>query len=274
MAATSESADTSSAPAGKRVAVVTGAAQGLGAEIVGLLRLRGFQVVPTDLTAPQDGAVLDVRDAVACSDLAAAVTDRYGRLDVWVNNAGVLWSGPSWEQPADSQRQVLEVNALGTMHGTTAALSQMRPRGTGSIVNIVSLAGLSPVPGLAAYSASKHAALSYSLSTLAELRAVGERGISISCLCPAGIWTPMLHERTEDRWAAMPFGGRLLMPADVAARAVGLIDRPRPVTAVPRLMGPVSRLSASSPRATILAAPVALRFAAWQQRRNARRLSA
>jgi NAD(P)-dependent dehydrogenase (short-subunit alcohol dehydrogenase family) len=271
----------SSQERGHRVAVVTGGARGLGFEIVRLLSSQGCTVVAADLDAgavrgAHDGddrvraARLDVRDPDACTELAEQVAREHGSLDVWVNNAGILPTGPSWELGPAPQRAVLEVNTLGTVHGTLAALQQMRPRGRGSIVNVVSLAGLSPVPGMAAYSASKHAALAWSLSTLGELRAVGERGISISCLCPAGIWTPMLHDKTEDFWASASFGGRLLQPADVAARAVRLIDRPRPVACMPRIMGPVSRLVAASPRLTTVLTPLVMRAAAAQRRRTAR----
>jgi NAD(P)-dependent dehydrogenase (short-subunit alcohol dehydrogenase family) len=268
---------------GTPVAVVTGAARGLGFEIVRLLSRRGYAVVAADLDAAtvrgaHDGddrvhpIGLDVRDGEAVAALAEATTVEHGRLDVWVNNAGILHTGPSWDLGVASARAVVEVNTLGTVHGTLAALEQMRPRSRGAIVNVVSLAGLSPVPGMAAYSASKHAALAFSLSTLGELRASGESGISISCLCPSGIWTPMLHDKTEDFWASASFGGRLLGPIEVAERAVALIDRPRPVACVPRFMGPVSRLVAAAPRLTTVLTPWVMRAAAAQRRRNSRAL--
>ena len=279
-----------SAP-GSPVAVVTGGARGLGHEIVRLLHARGYAVTAADLDAAATAganarigtdrlhaAALDVADADAVAALAAEVAGRHGRLDVWVNNAGILATGPVWEQPATRQRAVLEVNALGTVHGTLAALEQMRPRGSGAVVNIVSLAGLAPVPGMAAYSASKHAALAFSLSALGELRAAGERDISISCICPSGIWTPMLHDKTEDFWASASFGGKLLTPEQVAARVVRLLDRPprsrRPVISIPRAMGPVSRLVAAAPRTTTVLTPLVMRAAAAQRRRNARKLRA
>jgi short-subunit dehydrogenase len=273
-------------PSGRPTAVVTGGARGLGHEIVRLLTQRGYRVVAADLDAEAvrsataslggeglEAVGLDVRDGAASAALAADVAGRHGRLDVWVNNAGILGTGPAWEQPADRQRAMVEVNALGTISGTLAALEQMRPRGSGAIVNVVSLAGLAPVPGMAAYSASKHAALAFSLSTLGELRTAGERGISISCLCPSGIWTPMLHDKTEDFWASASFGGRMLMPEEVAERAVRLIDRPRPLTCIPRFMGPVSRVVAASPRISTALTPLMLRAAAAQRRRNARKLA-
>jgi short-subunit dehydrogenase len=190
-----------------------------------------------------------------------------------VNNAGILGTGPSFELAAERQRRIVEVNTLGTMNGTLAALGPMRRQGRGAVVNVVSLAGLSPVPGMAAYSASKHAALAFSLSTLGELRATGQRGVSISCLCPAGIWTPMLQDRTDDFWASASFGGRLLDARAVAEKAVALVDRPRPVTAVPRFMGPVSHLVAAAPRLSTALTPLMLRAAAMQQRRTAARHS-
>src|SRR3954453_17516692 len=272
---------------GRPTAVVTGGARGLGHEIVRLLARRGYRVVAADLDAEAVRAAtatlggegleavgLDVRDGAATAALAADVTERHGRLDVWVNNAGILGTGPAWEQPVERQRAMIEVNALGTISGTLAALEQMRPRGLGAIVNVVSLAGLAPVPGMAAYSASKHAALAFSLSTLGELRTAGERGISISCLCPSGIWTPMLHDKTEDFWASASFGGRMLMPEDVAERAVRLLDRPKPLTCIPRFMGPVGPVIAASPRTATAVTPFVLRVAAAQRRRNARKLQA
>jgi hypothetical protein len=83
----------------------------------------------------------------------------------------------------------------------------------------------------------------------------------------------MLHHRTDDFWASASFGGRLLQPADVAARAVALIDHPQPVAAMPRSMGPFSRFTAATPRLSTALTPVALKLAAFQQRRTAKKLA-
>jgi short-subunit dehydrogenase len=232
-------------------------------ELATELGIGGGTVVPV---------ALDVRDSDACAALATRAAAEHGALAVWVNNAGILGTGPSFQQPVAVQRTIIEVNTVGTINGTLAALVPMRQQGRGAVVNVVSLAGLSPVPGMAAYSASKHAALAFSVSTLGELRATGSRGVSISCLCPAGIWTPMLEDKTQDFWASASFGGRLLDPGEVADRAVALVDHPRPVTAVPRVMGPVSHLVAAAPRLTTVLTPLVLRAAAVQQRRTAARL--
>lgn len=259
-------------------AVVTGAGRGLGRLIAAALVERGHQVLVTDVdeaaarsAATELGpgvswAVVDVRDA---SQVAAA-RDRSvaeaGRLDVWVNNAGVLVTGPAWEQAPEVRRLMLEVNALGTVNGTVAAIEAMRGTG-GHIVNVVSLAGLTPVPGEAVYAASKHAAIGFSLSTLADLRLAGLTGIDISCVCPDGIWTPMLHDKLDDPASALSFSGKLLGPEEVVAAVRQVLDRPRPVTAVPRRRGVQVRLADAFPRLGLRALPLAVARGRRVQRR-------
>lgn len=252
------------APAG---AVVTGAGRGLGKQIARLLVDRGHRVLVTDLddAAARDTAAelgdravarrLDVRDDAEVRAARDEIVSLAGRLDVWVNNAGVLFTGPAWEQDADRRRLMIEVNALGTINGTVAAIDAMRARG-GHIVNIVSLAGLTAVPGEAVYAASKHAAIGFSLSTLADLRLADITNIDISCICPDGIWTPMLYDKLDDPASALSFSGRLLQPAEVVAAVAAALDRPRPVTAVPRWRGWQARLADALPAVSVRAAPL------------------
>ena len=268
-------------------AVVTGAGRGLGREIALVLGTRGHLVGVTDVDAASAeetaGAVvraggtayacaLDVRDEEACRSVAKQAAARAGRLAVWVNNAGVITTGAAWEQDPATRRLMIEVNALGTMHGTLAALEQMRAARRGHVVNIVSLAGMIGVPGETVYSASKHAALGFSLATLSDLRLAGVRDIDISCVCPDGIWTPMLHDKLEDPAAALSFSGRLLQATDVARAVDRVLDRPRPVTAVPAWRGLQVRLLDALPGLAVRLGPVIQRTARWQQRRYARRL--
>ena len=271
----------------RSAAVVTGAGRGLGREIALLLGARGHLVAVTDVDATSAEAtagavaeaggtayacVLDVRDEDACRSVAEQAAARAGHLAVWVNNAGVITTGAAWEQDHATRRLMVEVNALGTMHGTLAALEQLRPAGRGHVVNIVSLAGMIGVPGETVYSASKHAALGFSLATLSDLRLAGLRGIDISCVCPDGIWTPMLHDKLEDPAAALSFSGRLLQAADVARAVDRVLDRPRPVTAVPAWRGLQVRLLDALPALAVRLGPAIQRTALWQQRRYARRL--
>lgn len=267
-------------------ALVTGAGRGLGLEIARMLAARGFTVHVTDvdgalvdaavagLGAPAFGSVLDVRDAEACAAAAAETVRRAGSLDLWVNNAGVLVTGPGWAQTEEQRRLVLEVNALGTMNGTVAALAVMRPAGRGHVLNVVSLAGLIAIPGETVYSASKHAAIAYSLATLADLRRDGCHDVHISCVCPDGIWTPMIADKLDDPQAAVSFTGALLSTAQVVRAVERVVDRPRPVTAVPAWRGPQVRAFDALPRVALRLWPLVLAQGRRTQRRLARRQAA
>jgi NAD(P)-dependent dehydrogenase (short-subunit alcohol dehydrogenase family) len=259
-------------------AVITGAGSGLGREIAFELARRGHLVHCTDIdpdaaaqTAAQAGtgarsSALDVREEAACRALAAEAASG-GGLDLWVNNAGVLVTGPPWEQSSEIHRQMLEINALGTMNGTVAALEAMVAAGRGHVINVISLAGLVAAPGEVAYSASKHAAMAFTLGTLFDLRRAGISDIEISAVCPDGIWTPMLEDKLDDPDAAGSFSGRLLTP-ELVAREVGkLTERPRPILILPRWRGVQLRILALFPRLTLRLLPLAMRDARRKQRR-------
>jgi len=266
-------------------AVVTGAGRGLGLEIARLLAGRGYAVHVTDLdadaaaqAAAQLGrrafsSALDVRDEQACHEVATTTAERAGSLEVWVNNAGVLVTGAAWEQPSEVRRLMLEVNALGTINGTLAALERMRPAGEGHVVNVVSLAGIVAAPGETVYGASKHAAIAFSIGTLTDLRLAGIRDVHISCLCPDGIWTPMLYDKLDDPAAAASFTGVLLQPAEVALHFGRLLDHPRPVLTVPRWRGAMVRAFDAAPRLAMLGVAPVLAYGRWQQGRTKRRLA-
>jgi NADP-dependent 3-hydroxy acid dehydrogenase YdfG len=262
-------------------AVVTGAAGGLGRAIAGALHADGWRVLLTDLDADAvaDAAVptggwsraLDVRDEAACAEVAAEAAGAAGGLGLWVNNAGVLATGPAWTHDEATRRRLVEVNALGAMHGTLAALGVMRAQGRGHVLNVVSLAGLIAAPGETVYAASKHALLAFSLGTLTDLRMAGVRDVHVSCLCPDGIWTPMLHDRLDDPGALASFTGTLLTPERVAARAVRLARRPRPVVSLPRWRGAQVRLLDAFPRLALALVPVVRAAGRAGQRRQRRR---
>ncbi|MFG1954140.1 SDR family NAD(P)-dependent oxidoreductase [Micromonospora sp. NPDC048830] len=141
----------------------------------------------------------------------------------------------------------------------------------GRSLNVVSLAGLIAPPGETVYAASKHALLAFSLGTLADLRTAGVRDVHVSCLCPDGVWTPMLHDKLDDAGAAASFTGSLLTPERVAARAARLARRPRPVVSLPRWRGAQVRLLDAFPRLALALTPVVRAVGRAGQRRQARR---
>jgi NAD(P)-dependent dehydrogenase (short-subunit alcohol dehydrogenase family) len=263
------------------VAVVTGAGGGLGRAIALDLAGRGYLVHATDVDAAAAAATagdigaggtsseLDVTDTEACRATAAA-TSRAGSLDLWVNNAGVLITGQSWEQDEAARRTMLDVNALGTMNGTIAALEKMLPAGRGHVINVISLAGLVAAPGEVAYSASKHAAMAFTLGTLFDLRRGGISAVQLSAVCPDGIWTPMLADKLDDPAAAGSFSGELLTPEHVATEVGKLSERPRPMLVLPRWRGPVLRMFDLFPRLTLRLLPLVMRDARRRQRRYKR----
>lgn len=187
-----------------KIAVVTGAASGIGAATAGRFAAAGATVVVSDIA---DGSVVaeqvggafvaaDVRDEAQVEALVDTAVARYGRLDVMVNNAGVI--GPGRGIAADSMddvREVLEVNLLGAIHGTRHAARAMRPGGT--IVNTASMAGVVGFPGLAAYGASKWGVVGLTKHAAVEF---GPRGIRVNCVCPTGVSTPMAGE-LANHWA-------------------------------------------------------------------------
>jgi NAD(P)-dependent dehydrogenase (short-subunit alcohol dehydrogenase family) len=267
-------------------ALVTGGGRGLGLEIARRLVARGHLVHITDLNGdlaahaarelgPRAfGSTLDVRSYVACRAAASRTVRRAGSLEVWVNNAGVLFTGPAWEQDERTRGLMVEVNAIGTINGTLAALEPMRAAGRGQVVNVVSLAGLVAAPGEAVYSASKHAAIGFSLATLADLRLAGIEGIEISCVCPDGMWTPMLHDKLEDPAAAASFSGVLFSPEQVAGHVEDLLDHPRPVLAIPGWRAGLMRLFDLFPRLSLRFGGQLIAHGRRRQRRYARRAKA
>ena len=256
----------------------------MGLAIARMLHRRGYAVRLTDLDEdgarraaaelgePAHASALDVRDRQACRAAASETIRSAGSIDVWVNNAGVLIPGEPWDQPEETIRLMLDVNALGTINGTLAALDHMRPRGSGHVINVVSMAGIVASPGETVYGASKHAAIAFSLGILADLRLAGVRSVDISCVCPDGVWTDMLNDKLEDPSAAASFSGTMLLPEQVAARVERLLERPQPVVTMPRRRGVMLRMADVWPRLGLRSAGPAMARGRRRQRAFARKV--
>ncbi|MFM8239592.1 MAG: SDR family NAD(P)-dependent oxidoreductase [Actinomycetota bacterium] len=247
------------------VAVVTGAARGLGLAIAERLHAVGYEVVPTDIADTEEQ--LDVTDAQACRDLAQRV-----QPDIWINNAGVLGAGDAASQDDTVIDQVVAVNLLGVMRGTRAAVEVMRGRdggrGRGHVVNVGSLASWVPVPGECVYAATKAGVLSFTLGLEGELRAQGVTGIKFTVVCPDGMLTPMITDIIDDPAIAMTFTGlRLVEPDEVAVAVVKALKRPRRIVSVPKWRGAQVRAIGMVPDAALRAAPLFSRLGRAQQDR-------
>jgi NAD(P)-dependent dehydrogenase (short-subunit alcohol dehydrogenase family) len=235
--------------------VVTGGARGIGRGIAELMVARGHRVVLTDVdgdaaaaTAAEIGAAeglrQDIRDAGSHAEVAAAAA-RHGVLTAWFNNAGVGDDGRLAEQDDETIRRLVEVNLLGTIWGTRAALDAFGDAG-GDVVNTASLAGLGPVPGYGVYAATKAAVVSLSMSVDLET----PRSVRVHALCPDVVQTAMLTEgHTHDSLGSRlaHSGGRILSVEEVAREAVSLVGSRRVVRSVPRARGGITRLGALAP---------------------------
>jgi NAD(P)-dependent dehydrogenase (short-subunit alcohol dehydrogenase family) len=180
-------------PTAAPVAVVTGAAQGIGLRIAEILEVAGHQLavldrqpVPSFPNAVHH--VGDVTDEASIAAFAAVIDERFGRVDVLVNNAGIACISPAEQTPADLWRQVLDVNLTGPFLLCQAFGRRMLDAGSGSIVNIASVAGLSGVADRSAYNASKHGLIGLTRTLAVEW---GGRGVRVNAVCPGWVKTPM-----------------------------------------------------------------------------------
>jgi NAD(P)-dependent dehydrogenase (short-subunit alcohol dehydrogenase family) len=243
-----------------RVAVVTGAASGIGLGMAERFAAEGMRVVLADVEeealaaaeraiAARGAETLAVRTDVACAEdvqaLARATVDRFGAVHVVCNNAGVGGEGlPTWEQSLQSWQWILGVNLWGVIHGIHAFLPIMQAQGEeGHIVNTASMAGHLPMPFLTIYNASKFAVVTISECLHHELEMVGSP-IKVSVLCPGFVRTKIMEsERNrpavlrDDRPISeamqafrMAFRGMVETgkpPEEIAARVVEAIQSER-----------------------------------------------
>jgi NAD(P)-dependent dehydrogenase (short-subunit alcohol dehydrogenase family) len=218
-----------------RVAIVTGAASGIGRALAEALGRRGARVVVTDLNLAGAEAVADaivtaggqarsaLLDVTREGDVRQVVDDavaRHGHLDVMVNNAGIAVGGEVRDLTVADWRRIIDVNLLGVVHGVAAAYPRMVSQGNGHIVNIASLAGLGPWPTMAPYAMTKFAVVGLSLSLRAEAASLGVR-VSVACpgFVQSGIYEAATIVNADARrlWEKVPFA---LMTAERAAARI------------------------------------------------------
>jgi len=234
--------------------LITGAASGIGAHLTKALIARGFRTAAADIdqagleatlgSTPPDtafGLPLDVRKPEAWQAAVDQIVERWGSIDVLLNVSGVLRPGFVHESKAEDVDFQIDVNTKGTIYGCQIVVRQMVAQGAGHLINMASLAGVSPVPGLNLYCASKYAVRGFSLSIAQEL---APHGVAVSVVCPDAVQTPMLDAQVDHEEAALTFSGKSspLTVDDIAAVVLDrvLVDKPMEV-AVPFSRGVLAR---------------------------------
>ncbi|HEX9326637.1 MAG TPA: SDR family NAD(P)-dependent oxidoreductase [Reyranella sp.] len=213
-----------------QLAVVTGAASGIGFALAEALGARGLTVVLADVEAAAleaakatldargfavEAHVCDVADATAMDGLARAVLAHFDRVDLLVNNAGVGGRlGPLWDSQPGDWAWTFGVNVFGVANGVRSFLPSMLRQSAGHVVNVSSLAGLAGAPFLGPYVASKHAVVGLSESLAAELAMAGS-AIRVSVVCPGHVRSRISE---SDRNRPAGFAAVSRTPPDVLAR--------------------------------------------------------
>ena len=218
------------------VALVTGASSGIGRAAALALVDAGFAVIGTSRKAanvsPLAGVTfldLDVASDESVDSLVGEVIERFGRIDVLVNNAGVGAVGAGEESSIAHTQEVFDINVFGVMRMANAVLPHMRAQGGGRVVNVSSVLGLIPAPFMAVYAATKHAVEGYSESVDHELR---EHGIRMLLVEPAYTSTSFEASSMGPDSPLPVFAAQREIARDVLAAAMRDADAPEVVAKV------------------------------------------
>jgi NAD(P)-dependent dehydrogenase (short-subunit alcohol dehydrogenase family) len=231
-----------------RTVVVTGGARGIGFATVAALVARGARVIIGDrdqraldaavaesaTAGAVSGHLLDVSNRQSFAEfLNLARADGGGRIDVLINNAGVMPVGAFIGQTQQAIRSSIEVNLYGVLNGCQLVLPEMVARRGGHIINIASMAGVMAIPGQVVYAATKYGVVGLSVAMADEF---ASRGVQVSVVMPPFTQTDLIAG-TKSSGVGKP-----VIPEVVARAIVGALDKPRTHVSVPqpaRFVGPV-----------------------------------
>jgi NADP-dependent 3-hydroxy acid dehydrogenase YdfG len=248
-----------------KVAIVTGAASGIGQALSEELCRRGAHVILTDWKEDQVCEVsdaipdtcgsaspvcLDVTDFEAVKALVDGTVKKHGRLDYIFNNAGIAVGGEVRDVDIDAWRKVLDVNLNGVVHGVAAAYPVMVKQGFGHIINTASIEGLVAFPGTASYVASKHAVVGLSNSLRLEGK---DLGVKVSVVCPGHIKTPIFNDSEMvniDRQKILEYVAKIpgITPAECAKEILKGVEKNKGIIVVTAFAKFLYLLQRISPR--------------------------
>ena len=224
-----------------KVAIVTGASSGIGKETARLLWKNGAKVVLTArkikklelLSQELPGSIpisADITQKDEIKNLMQKTVEQFGRIDILINNAGILLHKSIEESTEEEIRKVMEVNFFGAVRCIHDILPIMKKQKSGSILNVASIAGKIGLPNLGYYGSSKFALLGYSQALRQELK---QYNIFVSVLCPGIVYTPMNQELLEN---ARKEGRKIraLTPEEVAVTILLAVKKKKPEVIIPK----------------------------------------
>ncbi len=244
-----------SGPDGK-VIFITGAASGIGAAVALRAAESGYRVVLADRNYPGAtelaekigpnafATMLDVRSPTQWTEALDATWQRFGRLDVLINNAGIVHPGYSRDITVDQHRLTVEVNLLGPMTGMMLTLPRFKAQGSGHFLTVCSMTSFLPMTGMASYAGTKHALRAFHHGLALEER---HSPLHFTIIHPGSTETPMLDQELRADNAMLAFTTKSVPAAAVADTIIRAIIK-RPVEVVtPPLFGRLLRLIGSNP---------------------------
>jgi short-subunit dehydrogenase len=236
---------------------ITGAADGIGAATAELAVSRGYRVAVCDLDESAGASLcrrlgenahaiaLDVRDIESWERALDEAWQRFGCVDVLVNNAGVIHTGWVDEQPLEKLEHMIEVNLLGLMKGVRATVPRFQAQGYGHVINIGSLGCFVPLPGQSVYGATKHAVRAFHHGYAMEQR---DRRVTFTLVCPGVVDTQMLRKQVGIEASFISFSVSPLRREAVAKAVLrGAEKKPHEIL-IPVFQGEGLRLAGIFPR--------------------------
>lgn len=245
---------------------LTGCASGVGLHLADAFLRRGYRVVATDINIDEleqqalslewnrDRALikkLDITRKAEWQSVYEAVIKQWGRLDRLLNIAGYLKPGYIHQTVSDEIDRHIDINVKGLIMGSQLAAQHMVAAGRGHIINIASLAGLAPIPGIALYSTSKFAVRGFSLALAQELAPLG---VKVTVICPDAIQTPMLELQEDYDEAALTFSGPKALTVENIEQAIfnEVLSRAPLEVTLPWHRGALAKLGSAFPKTSFL----------------------
>lgn len=244
-----------------KTAIVTGSASGIGRKVTEELYQKGCNVVACDIQIEKLNELygdydserfiicsLDVTKADQWKEMAEGAKSRFGNIHWLLNIAGIIEPGYIYETPIQHIDRQIDINLKGTIYGVRVVSEMMLKQRFGHIINISSMAGLTPVPGLNIYSATKFGIRGFSMAAASELE---EFGVQVSVLCPDAVQTQMLDYQKDKKEAAMTFSANKYLTVDDLSDAIfKLMKKPRVQVWLPHSRGFLASMGAFFPNMT------------------------